>query len=138
MICTSRKGILFCFSFSIVNYILACQPFGKFRKASKLSGGVNKTFTSSNIGYVFAYFSKGQKNLFGYNFAISIIIVEFYHQWANPLFLKNNLQWIVQLFILTSHAMVVYFGWGLALSTPLIKSDTFGRYPTFNPSTKWW
>ena len=34
LICTSRKNVLFCFSISIVNYMLACQPFRKFRKDS--------------------------------------------------------------------------------------------------------
>ena len=43
IICTSRADILFCFSFSFVNDILACSPFKKFWKASKYSGEVKKT-----------------------------------------------------------------------------------------------
>ena len=44
---TSRKDILFCFSLSIVNDMLACQPFRKFRKSSKCLGEVNKRKMSS-------------------------------------------------------------------------------------------
>ena len=37
-ICVSRKGILFCFSFSAVNDLLAAsRPFAKFWEASKVS-----------------------------------------------------------------------------------------------------
>ena len=38
-----KKKIQFCFSLSIVNDMVACQPFRKVRKASKCSGEVNKT-----------------------------------------------------------------------------------------------
>ena len=38
-----KKGHLFCFLHSIVNDMLACRPFRKFRKASKYFGEVNKT-----------------------------------------------------------------------------------------------
>ena len=43
IISISRKDILFCFSRSIVNDMLVCQPFRKLRKASKCFGEVNKT-----------------------------------------------------------------------------------------------
>ena len=38
---------MFCFSFSIVNDMLKCQPFRKFWKASTFSVEVNKTKLSS-------------------------------------------------------------------------------------------
>ena len=47
IIAISRKDILFCFSRSIVNEMLACRPFRKLRKASNCFGEVNKTKISS-------------------------------------------------------------------------------------------
>ena len=38
-----KKGHSVCFSLSIVNEMLVCRPFKKFRKASKCFGEVNKT-----------------------------------------------------------------------------------------------
>ena len=42
IICTSKKDILFCISFSIVNDMVACRPFRRFCKTSKCSGKVKK------------------------------------------------------------------------------------------------
>ena len=39
----------FCFLFSIVNDVLACRPFRKFRKDSKCCGEVSKTRISSTF-----------------------------------------------------------------------------------------
>ena len=47
IIAISRKDILFCFSRSVVNDMLACRQFRKLRKASKCLGEVNKTKISS-------------------------------------------------------------------------------------------
>ena len=45
IIAMSRKDNLFCFSRSIVDDMLGCQPFRKLWKASKCFGDVNKTKT---------------------------------------------------------------------------------------------
>ena len=47
IIAISRKDIQFFFSHSVVNDMLACQPFRKLRKTSKCLGEVNKTKISS-------------------------------------------------------------------------------------------
>ena len=60
IICISSEGILLCFSFSILNYMLACPPSRKFGKASKFVRWTKQRYHEHTAGSNEALKSDGQ------------------------------------------------------------------------------